>query len=322
MINKVVVTQPLHPDAMKVLEDRFEVMIPDSGEEAVVIEACKDAEAIVLRTNTTVSRAVIDQCPKLKIVSRTGAGVDNVDVEAASERGILVCNVAGVNSVSVAEQTVTLMLAVLKRVCAMDIAVRTGNWKARRGNTTHEIDGKTLGVVGLGNVGRRVAAICRNGFGMRILAYDPYAQETIAAEGHTSCERLEELFSEADIVTLHCPNIPETRNLANRELLSAMKPSAVLVNTARGEVVDEQALVEHLREGRIAGAGLDVFAEEPPPEDHPLLKLDNVVLSPHVAALTEEVSTKVAIESAAAIVDFADGKTPKNVYNQDTLKKQ
>ncbi len=322
MIRKVVVSQAPHPDAQKMLEERFTVVVPESSDEAVFTEACRDADAIVLRTNVAVTRAVIEQCPNLKIVSRTGAGVDNVDVEAATERGILVCNVVGVNSVSVAEQAVTLMASVLKRVCYMDNAVRTGNWKARRGNTTHELAGKTVGVVGLGNIGRRVASICSKGFGMKILAHDPYAKETIAKEGYTDCDSLEQLFSEADIVTLHCPNIPETHGLASRGLLSKMKPGAILVNSARGEVVDEPALVELLQQGKIAGAGLDVFEQEPPPADHPLYKLDNVVLSPHVGALTEEVSTKVALESAQAVLDFADGKMPKDVYNRDALSKR
>ena len=322
MIKKVVVSQAPHPDAQKMLEQRFTVTVPQSSDEAVFTEACRDADAIVLRTNVAVTRKVIDQCAKLKIISRTGAGVDNVDVDAATERGILVCNVVGVNSTSVAEQAVTLMASVLKRICYMDTAVRSGNWKARRGDTTHELAGKSVGVVGLGNIGRRVAAICSQGFGMKVMAYDPYAKETIAEEGYIDCTTLDELFAESDVVTLHCPNIPETRGLASRELLSKMKPTAVLVNTSRGDVVDEPALVELLQQGRIAGAGLDVYAHEPPPEDHPLYKLETVVLSPHVAALTEEVSTKVALASAQAVLDFADGKTPKDVYNRDGLSER
>ncbi len=317
--SKVVVTQALHDEAMHRLGERFEVVIPDSGDEAVLIEAAKDAEAIVLRTNTTVSRTVIEQCPELKIVSRTGAGVDNVDVDAASEHGVLVCNVAGVNSVSVAEQAVTLMLSVLKRVPGMDAAVRAGNWKARRGNTTREAAGKTVGVVGMGNIGRKVATICSRGLGMQVLAYDPYARDAILSEGYTVADTLEQLFAESDVVTLHCPNTPETRNLITRELLAAMKPSAVLINTARGEVVDEEALVEMLTDKTIAGAGLDVFAVEPPPSDHPLFALENVVLSPHVAALTQEVSNNVASEAANAVIDVAEGRTPKSVYNRDQI---
>ncbi|TVQ35241.1 MAG: hydroxyacid dehydrogenase [Spirochaetaceae bacterium] len=318
-MQKVVVTQALPAMAMRRLEERFKITILESGDEAALIDACRDAEAIVLRTNSCVSRTVIEQSPQLKIVSRTGAGVDNVDVEAATENGILVCNVTGVNSVSVAEHAVTLMLTLLKRTRAMDNAVRTGNWSARRGTKTREISGKTVGIVGMGNVGRKVAEICHNGFGMQVLAYDPYARQAIVSRGYTECDSLEDLFSASDIVTLHCPNIPETRNLANRELLSMMKPSAVLVNTARGEIVDEQALVEMLRDGRVAGAGLDVFADEPPDAGHPLLQMDNVILSPHAAALTEEVSAKVADAAVEAVLDFADGKRPRSVYNQDAL---
>jgi len=319
MKRKVVVTQALHDEAMQRLRDQFEVVVPDSGEESTLIQACEDAQAIVLRTNTTVSRTVIEQCPQLKIVSRTGVGVDNVDVEAASEHGILVCNVVGVNSVSVAEHAVTLMLAVLKRICAMDAAVRSGNWNARRGNTTREAAGKTVGVIGMGNIGRRVAAICSAGLGMRVLAYDPYAQDAIVSDDYTVADTLEQVFAEADIVSLHCPNLPETRNLANRELLSKMKPSAILVNTARGEVVDEEVLVELLKEKRIAGAALDVFEVEPPASDHPLMSLENVVLSPHVAALTQEVSSNTALEAVNAVLDCLAGRTPKSVYNRNQL---
>lgn len=322
MVKKVVFSQAPHPDALRLLEQHFQVVVPANNEEAEFIAHAKDAQGVVLRTNITMTRRVIEQCPQLKIIARTGAGVDNVDVDAATERGILVCNVMGVNSVSVAEHAVGLMFAVMKRSCVMDAAVRAGKWNIRRGNTTHELADKVLGVVGLGNIGRRVAAMCKNAFNMRVIAYDPYAVATIQAEGYGNCTTVSELFEQADVITLHCPNIPETDGLASREMLAKMKPTAILINTARGNVVDETALVEYLKAGKIAGAGLDVFSTEPPPADNPLLALDNVVLSPHVAALTEEVSTKVAVEAAQAVVDFALGKSPKDVFNREALAKR
>ena len=313
-MTKILLSQEIHPQGRKILEGKFEILLPRDGSQKALEEAVREAEGIILRTTSAVTREVIDAAPKLKIISRTGAGVDNVDLAAAARRGILVCNLPHVNSVSVAEHAVALMLSLAKDLPAMDRAVRGGEWKKRNSGGAVELEGKTLGIVGMGGIGSRVAGKCRHGLGMRILAYDPYAAEAFPGEDYEFTPSLERLFAEADVVSLHCPSIPETRGMITRELLFSMKPEAIFVNCARGEVVDEPALTDLLKERRIAGAGIDVFAVEPPSPDNGLLGLDNVILSPHSAALTREATVRMSTEAARAVVDFFEGRRPRHVY--------
>jgi D-3-phosphoglycerate dehydrogenase len=222
------------------------------------------------------------------------------------------------NAVSVAEHAASLILALAKALPYLDREVRQTNWKSRYDNRPVELDHKILGVVGFGKIGSAIAAIMHRGFGMEILAYDPYVQAGHSDLKLTFCE-LAELLSRADFVTLHLPATPETKGLLNKERLALLKPSAYFINTARGSVVDEQALLELLQTGKIAGAGLDVFEQEPLPLEHPLMKLDNVILSPHTAALSQECVIKVAVEAAQAVVDALAGREPRYVYNKSEL---
>jgi len=317
---KVLLSEEIHPEGKKILEGRFEVLVAPDRSEQTLISMVKDVDAIILRTTSKITRKVIENAPKLKIISRTGAGVDNVDVEAATERGILVCNLPAVNNISVCEHVIALIMHLAKQLSFMDKAVRTGNWKARNSNVSVELEGKVLGIVGMGNIGALVAKKCHDGLGMKILAYDPYVKEKFKDYDYEFTDSLERLFKEADFITLHSPETPETKGMITRELIYSMKPTAYLINAARGGIVDEQALIDALKEKRIAGAGLDVFQQEPPPSDNELLRLDNVILTPHSAALTKEATIRMAVEAAKAVVDYFEGRRPKYIFNIKELK--
>jgi D-3-phosphoglycerate dehydrogenase len=247
--------------------------------------------------------------------------VDNVDVAAATQMGIMVTVVPGANTRSVAEHALTLILALMKQIPLMDREVRRGNFGIRFKNLPRDLAGKTLGLVGLGRIGSELARICRQALDMHILAYDPYlSPETMAAfKGWVEFCGLEKLFRESDVISLHLPFSPETQKLIGAQQLNWMKPEAFLVNTSRGGVIDEAALVQCLQERRIAGAGLDVFAREPLSEDSLLPGLDNVILTPHSAALTRECVIRVAVEAARATLDVFQGKKPDGLVNPGVL---
>jgi D-3-phosphoglycerate dehydrogenase len=276
---------------------------------------------VILRTGVFFSKELMNQADELQVISRTGAGVDNVDVAAASQMGIMVTVVPGANTRSVAEHALTLILALMKQIRLLDREVRQDNFGIRFKNLPRDLYGKTLGLVGLGKIGSELARICRQAFDMRILAHDPYlSPEAMAAfKGWVEFCGLENLFRESDVISLHIPLSPETQKLIGAQQLSWMKPDAFLVNTSRGGVIDEAALVQCLQERRIAGAGLDVYAREPLPEDSPLKGLDNVFLTPHTAALTRECVTRVAVEAARATLEVFQGKKPDGLVNPEVL---
>lgn len=320
MIQKVLLSEASRDTGVDLLESKgFEVLVPAENSQEAFEAQLPEAEGIVLRTNVQMHAQAIAKAPNLKIMARTGAGVDNVDLDAATKRGILVCNLVGINSVSVAEHALSFILSLGKQLPFYDKAMRTGEWKLRRSKAGIELEGKVLGVAGIGNIGARVARMCHEGFGMKVMAFDPYAKDKFAGYDYTFVDDLEALFSQADFVTLHLPSLPETKKVVNKELLSVMKPTAYLINTARGDVIDEEALADALREKRIAGAALDVYEEEPPAEDHPFVGLSNAILTPHVASLTKEVTVKASYGAAKAIVDYAEGRTPDFVYNGKDL---
>jgi D-3-phosphoglycerate dehydrogenase len=321
-MKKVLLSEEIHPEGKKLLNGKFEIVTAPDTSQQTLISMVKDVDAIILRTRSKITREVIENAPHLKIISRTGAGVDNIDVNTATEKGILVCNLPAVNNLSVAEHTIAMILNLAKQLSLMDKAVRSGNWGARNSNISVEIEGKVLGIVGMGNIGSLVAKKCHDGLGMEIVAYDPYVKEKFRGYDYKFVDTLEELFKESDFVTLHCPDIPETRGMITRELIYSMKHTAYLINAARGTVIDEQALIEALKEKRIAGAGLDVFQQEPPSSDNELLRLENVILSPHSAALTKEATVRMAVEAVQAVIDYFEGRQPKYIYNYKMLKEK
>jgi D-3-phosphoglycerate dehydrogenase len=316
-MKKVLLSQAINPAGMKILEGKVEPVILTDSTVETTRKMVADVEGIILRTNIKVTPEIIEAAPCLKIISRTGAGVDNVNVAAATEKGILVCHTPGVNSISVAEQTLALLLSLAKQLKIIDKAVCEGNWKIRNAGKAVDIEGKTLGLIGIGRIGSLVAYKCRQAFNMKVIAYDPYVKQ---AEGIELCSNLDQVFKEADFISIHVPYMEQTHHLVNAKLLNLMKPDAYLINTSRGPLVDEEALIEVLEKGFIAGAGLDVFEKEPPSTDNPLLRFNNVVVTPHSSALSRECVMRVHTTAAQAVVDFLEGRQPKYIYNKKELQ--
>lgn len=261
-----------------------------------------------------VTPELIARCPRLKVVSSTGAGYDTIDVEACTQAGILVVNQAGGNANSVAEHTFALMLAVIRRVVESDNLLKTATGLVREDLMGRELSGKVLGLVGIGHIGTRVARIA-DAFGMQVLAYDPYVDAAeIRARGAKPVS-LEELIASSDVVSLHCPRNKETLGMFGSKAFGNMKRGALFISTARGGIHDESALYTALEAGHLGGAGLDVWTVEPPPHDHPLLSLPNVVSTYHTAGVTHEGRRNIAAISASQILDICAGRTPPRMIN-------
>jgi D-3-phosphoglycerate dehydrogenase len=257
----------------------------------------------------------------LLAVCSLGAGYDVIDVKACTEAGILVCNQSGANKEAVAEHALAFMLTLSKKIPQADRAMRKSKDFDRFLFTGNNLTEKTVGVIGIGNIGARVAQLCKGLFDMTVLAYDPYlTAEQIAAKGATKVE-LEELLRRSDYVTMHTPRTDETFGMVGYEQIAMMKPTAYFINTSRGGTYKEDGLVRALKEERIAGAGIDVFMEEPTPTDHPLMAFENVVLTPHNAGATKESMENIAIYSAAQWIDIFDGKVPPRLINRDAWPK-
>ncbi len=263
-----------------------------------------------------VTGELLQRCPKLLCASMSGAGYDTVDVEACGKAGVIVVNQAGMNAPAVAEHTLGLMLALSKRIAENDRRLRRERGFTREDLMGSEIGGKTLGIVGIGHVGTRVARLAQ-AFGMTVLAYDPYvAAEEIARRGARSVT-FEELLARSDIVSIHCPRTGETMGMIDARALARMKKGARFVTTARGGIHDEAALFDALKSGHLAGAGLDVWENEPPPLDHPLLTLDNVIATYHTAGVTVEARRAVAAEGAEQVVGLLKGGRPPRLVNPE-----
>ncbi|MEN3184376.1 MAG: hydroxyacid dehydrogenase [Atribacterota bacterium] len=301
----VLLPQPIAQKALDLLKEQktLEVIVLSPEEKERVFAFLPRAHALLVRSGFKVTKEVIDQAPHLQVICRVGVGLDNIDVEYARSRGIAVYNVPGGNAISVAEHTLALLFALAKDLFWYDRRVREGDWGSRHSYRASELFGKTLGLVGFGTIGREVARICLS-LGMRVLFFDPFVEDASVLPGAEKVESLSELLMQSDFVSLHVPLSEATRHLIGREELRLMKPTAFLINVARGAVVDEEALYEALKEGWIRGAALDVFAEEPPPKDHPFFSLPNVILTPHVAGLTKESTERVAVQAAERIIEF------------------
>jgi D-3-phosphoglycerate dehydrogenase len=319
----VLLPQPIETEAIFLLEKNNCIVTtaPDPKPDTV-LPLLKDAHGLILRTGITITHDLIDAADKLMVISRTGGGLDNVDVGAATEKGIIVTSNLGVNTVSVAEHVLSMILALSKRLMLLDNAVRNGNFGIRYQNLPRDINGKTIGLMGLGRIGGKIGRICHQIFGMQVIAYDPYLPDEKKAEYQSwvTFAELDELLSISDVVSIHVPLTNKTRHLVGEAEFSLIKPDAILINASRGGVVKETALVKALQNNQIAGAGLDVFSEEPVQPDNPLLKLDNVILTPHTAALTRECVTRMATEAAKCVLDVFAGREPQNVANPQVLE--
>jgi D-3-phosphoglycerate dehydrogenase / 2-oxoglutarate reductase len=268
-----------------------------------------------LVTHYHTAAELLQHTPNLLIVSTNGAGYDTVDVKACTERGILVVNQAGGNAESVAEHVLGMLLSLSKRVVECDRALRAGTLNDRGDFTGREAHGKTIGIVGIGNVGRRVAELCHGLLRMEVLAYDPYVDAAEACRRGASKVELDELLRSADFVSINCPLTEETRGMIGAREYELMKPTAYFITTARGFIHDEAALEAALRDKKIAGAGLDVWDKEPPPAAHPLLKFDNVIVSAHTAGVTREARANMGRIAAEQMLDALDGKPVTRIVN-------
>jgi len=319
-MKKVLVNEKVSPDALNILRKAGEVVYMPSGDPEEFKRLVKDVTAVMLDTTIKFTPELMDLAPDLKVISRTGTGVDNVDIDAATARGIMVLHTPDANTVTVAEHTVALIGAVTKHLLFLDTDTRKGNFKtARRLYLPIDLEGKTLGIIGYGRIGKSVARKCMGAFNMKVIIYDPYIDDSVVAPGVTRYSYEEQVYKEADILTIHVPMTSETRNHVNEKLLSLMKPNAYLINTARGNIVDEQYVVKMLDENRLAGAGFDVLTNEPPKDDEAFLKNPKTIVSPHSAALTNECTVRVACEAATGIVDFLEGRKPRSIFNRKGL---
>ncbi|MEM2277722.1 MAG: hydroxyacid dehydrogenase [Zestosphaera sp.] len=302
---KALIAAPIHKDAVKLLEDAgIQVVYREYPSEKELSELVTDIDILLVRSKPLVTAEVISKAEKLKIIARAGVGLDNIDVKVAEAKGIKVINTPEAPTRSVAELAIGLMLAVARKIAYSDRKMREGRWVKKEAEGV-ELKGKTLGIIGFGRIGREVAAIASKGLGMKILYYDVYrASPEVEKELGATYVDLETLVRESDVVSVHVPLTSETRGLVSEGLLKLMKKNAILINTSRGAVVDTKALIKALNEGWIAGAGLDVYEEEPLPPNHPLTQLDNVVLTPHIGASTEEAQERAGIDAVKKILEL------------------
>ncbi len=264
-MKKVLVNEKVSSDALNILRKAGEVVYMPSGDHEEFKRLVKDVTAVMLDTTIKFTPELMDMAPGLKVISRTGTGVDNVDIEAATKRGIMVLHTPDANTVTVAEHTVAFIGAVTKHMLFLDSETRQGKFKiARRYYLPIDLDGKTLGIIGFGRIGKQVAKKCMAAFNMKVIIYDPYISDSVVPTEIVRYSKEEDVFKLADVVSIHVPHNEETRNHIDEKLLSLMKPSAYLINTARGNIIDEAYVVKMLNENRLSGAAFDVLANEPP----------------------------------------------------------
>ncbi len=301
---KILVTDSLAPQGLEVFQRTpgFEVEVRLGPKPAELKKIIGDFHGLVIRSGTKVTADIVEAALNLKVIGRAGVGVENVDVEAASKKGIVVMNTPGGSNVTTAEHTVSLMLALARHIPQAVAALKGGKW-VREKFMGVELCNKTLGVIGLGNVGRIVAERAL-GFRMKVIAHDPFVPAESAARLGVELVSLDEIYERSDFITVHVPLTNETRGLINRKTFAKVKEGVRIINCARGGIVDEKDLADALRAGKVAGAALDVFVDEPPRPDHPLLKMEQVITTPHLGASTDEAQLNVAVAVAEQMVDF------------------
>lgn len=298
---RVHVNDPLDEEAMELLKSKKELEVTSEHlEKEELMKVIPDVEVLVVRSATKVTADVIEAGEKLRIIARAGVGLDNIDLDKAKEKGIKVLNTPGASAASVAELTIGMMFALSRHIARGTMDLKEGKWTKKQLKGV-ELNGKTLGIIGLGRIGREVAKRAL-ALGMRVIAYDPFVKET---DLDVKLVELDDLLSNADYITVHVPLIPETKHLINEEAFEKMKEGVFVLNCARGGIVDEKALLKALKEGKVAGAGMDVFEAEPPTSDveKELLSLPNVVATPHIGASTKEAQKRVGKEIVSRIFE-------------------
>lgn len=321
-MEKILVSDKISKDGLKVLAEKggFQVdFLPESTQDQIK-EIIPAYSGWIVRSRSNATREIIERATNLKVIGRAGAGLDNVNIEAATERGIVVMNTPGGNTISTAEHSLSMLMALARLIPAADASMKAGKWD-KKSFMGVELQGKTLGVLGLGRIGQEVARRML-AFEMRVIGFDPYVTEERIRSLGIEPAGVEQICKEADFITIHSPLNAETRNIINAENIAMMKKTVRIINCARGGIVNEAALIAALQEGRIAGAALDVFEKEPLAEDSPLRKLPNVVLTPHIAASTTEAQEMVAVQVAEQMVDFLKFGTIRNAANAPSVERE
>ncbi|MCI9169741.1 MAG: hydroxyacid dehydrogenase [Lawsonibacter sp.] len=298
-------------------KNNAELYIANSAEPKEYLDELKRADAFIVRIGYC-SREILDACPNLKVIGRTGVGYDSIDVKYATEKGVPVVFTPGANSQSVAEHAVALMFACAKNICEEDTQLRKGNWGIRDAHKAVELAGKKVGIVGVGIIGATVARICRS-IGMETAGFNPHHPERVEEAGCQRYNSVAELIRDCDILSLHCPLTEDSRNLISTKELRTMKPTAILINTSRGAIVNSHDLAEALNTGVIAAAGVDVFDEEPARHDDPVFTAKNLISTPHAAALTREANDRMQIQCIEGCIAVCNGEiwpkvVDKSVY--------
>ena len=303
---KIVVTEEMNPIGPSLLKQAGHTVVEGWNlTRDEMLKEMEDADALMVRI-MPIPKEWMDRCKNLKMMSKHGVGIDNFDMEESRKRGIIITVTPGANAQSVAEHAFMMMLALAKNVIPIHTGYQTIGWKVKNSMEGIELYGKTLGVIGCGQIGSRIAHMAKDGMDMRVLVYDPYIEKAPA-----SCERvdkLEELLEQSDFITLHSFLSDETRHMIDEKAFARMKPTAIFINCARGPIMDENALIKALQEKKIAGAGLDVTEQEPLPADHPLFSMPNVILTPHYAPTTREAAYGVARMAAENLIHYFAGE--------------
>jgi D-3-phosphoglycerate dehydrogenase len=316
---RVLVADPLAEEGLEVLRKQVEVDVRTKMKPDELVSVIGDYEAIIVRSETRVTREAIEAGKKLQVIARAGVGIDNVDLEAATQRGIVVVNAPTANTMAAAEHTVAMMLALARHIPQAHANLSGGAWM-RQNFVGVELRNKTLGIVGLGNVGSEVARRVQ-GFRMKVIAYDPFVSLEYARNLRVELVSFEKVLTDADFVTLHLPLTDQSRNLIGTREMSMVKPTVRIINCARGGLIDEQALSQAIDEGRVAGAALDVFAQEPP-KDSPLMKNPRVIVTPHLGASTAEAQTSVATDAAEQVLAVLNGQPARYAVNAPLIPRE
>lgn len=306
----VLLTSDFHPAGLEVLRSAGAHVATSAPDPERLLQAAPHVEAVVARANARLDRLFFEHAGRLRVVGRFGVGVDNINLTAAREHGVVVVNAPGANSTSVVEHALACMLALSRRLPDLDRQIRHGDWGVRDRVSGRELADRVLGVVGLGAIGGGMARACRLALGMEVVYHDTVERPALSVGLSARRVELERLLRDADVVTVHVPLTDDTRHLIDAEALALMKPDAILLNFARGGVVDEVALTAALAAGRLYGAALDVFEEEPLPTSSPLLDAPNLILTPHTAGLSEEANARVSVQIATDIVAVLAGRAP------------
>jgi D-3-phosphoglycerate dehydrogenase len=321
-VKRVLVNKPIHEDALALLAGEVEVLTPFKASTQEVLAMLADVQGMILCAGMQMDAANLAAASSLEVLGRHGAGLDIVDVDSATELGIPVVFTPLGPTESTAEHAFLLMMAVARKLTYLDRATRSGDFHVRDHVVGAELQGKKVGVVGFGNIGRRFAEMCRAALQMEIHAYDPFINpQKIVDWGAVYQKSILEMAAQVDFISLHIPATPETHHIVNAKVLAALGPHGYVINCARGPVMDEQALIAALKENRIAGAALDVFDPEPPLADNPLFALDNVVLTPHLASFTDEGRRRMGMMVAEDVLRVLKGETPLYPANPEVFNK-